>query len=69
MSLSVIIFECNTVDNPRDWWIETSATHHICADKTMFSNYHKQRGEQLLMGNSTSSKVEELGKITLKMNS
>ncbi|KAK6140967.1 hypothetical protein DH2020_025285 [Rehmannia glutinosa] len=39
LDLSAVVFEANMVDNPREWWIDTGATRHICADKEMFSSY------------------------------
>ncbi|KAK6145739.1 hypothetical protein DH2020_022559 [Rehmannia glutinosa] len=69
MSLAVVVSECNNVGNPREWWVDTGATRHICADKAMFSNYKLVGGELLFMENSASSKVEGQGKITLKMTS
>ena len=46
------------------------ATRHVCSDKKMFSSYQTiDNGEQLFMGNSSSSKVEGQGKVVLKMTS
>ena len=25
--------------NPKEWWIDTDATHHVCLDKKMFSTF------------------------------
>ena len=48
--------------------MDTGATRHVCSDKKMFSSYHSiDNGEQLFMGNSSSSKVEGQGKVILKM--
>uniref|UniRef100_A0A2N9EQN5 Integrase catalytic domain-containing protein n=1 Tax=Fagus sylvatica TaxID=28930 RepID=A0A2N9EQN5_FAGSY len=42
---------------------------HICSDKKMFSTYQSVGyGEQLFMGNSSTSKVEGKGKVVLKMS-
>lgn len=60
ISLTMIVSECNTIGNPRDWWVDIGATRHICANKTMFSNYHELRGEQLFMRNSASSRLKSL---------
>ena len=50
--------------------MDTGATRHICADKKMFTSYSTvDNGEQLFMGNSSTSKVEGQGKIVLKMTS
>ena len=31
--------ECNLVGNPKEWWIDSAATCHVCAIKGMFSSY------------------------------
>ena len=50
--------------------MDTGATRHICSDKKMFSSYEAiNDGEQLFMGNSSTSKVEGKGKVILKMTS
>ena len=50
--------------------MNTWATRHICSDKKMFSSYQSiDNGEQLFMGNSSSSKVEGQGKVVLKITS
>ncbi|XP_010559029.2 PREDICTED: probable WRKY transcription factor 19 [Tarenaya hassleriana] len=56
-------------DNPREWWIDTGATHHICANKWMFTTYDTVTGESCYMGNSAASKVEGKGSVNLKMTS
>ena len=48
--------------------MDTGATRHICSDKKMFSSYEAiNDGEQLFMGNSSTSKVEGKRKVILKM--
>ena len=64
------VFEINLVNNTNDWWVDTGATRHICSDKKLFSTYqYVGYGEQLFMGNSSTSKVEGKGKVILKMTS
>ena len=36
LMLSIVVFETNMVDNRKDWWIDTRATHHVCLDRKMF---------------------------------
>ena len=71
MNLSVVVSEVNfTGSNTKEWWVDTGATRHVCSDKKMFSSYQTiDNGEQLFMGNSSSSKVEGQGKVVLKMTS
>ena len=50
--------------------MDIGATRYICSDKKMFSSYEEiNEREQLLMGNSSTSKVEGKGKIILNMTS
>ena len=65
-----IVSQVNLVGNTKEWWVDTRATRHICSDKKMFSSYEAiNDGEQLFMGNSSTSKVEGKGKVILKMTS
>ena len=42
--------------NPKEWWIDTSATRHVCFDKMMFSTFEPtETGEKGFMGNSATS--------------
>jgi len=70
INLSAVVSEANLVGNPKEWWVDTGATRHICADKKMFTTYKVvENGEPLYMGNSSTSKIEGTGKIVLKMTS
>ena len=70
INLSAVVSEANLVGNPKEWWVDTGATRHICADKKIFTSYSiVDNGEQLFMGNSSNSKVDGQGKIVLKMTS
>ena len=69
MNLSAVVSEVNFISsNTKEWWVDTRATRHVCSNKKMFSSYQTiDNGEQLFMGNSSSSKVEGQGKVVLKM--
>ncbi|KAA0042920.1 pol polyprotein [Cucumis melo var. makuwa] len=70
IDLCAVISECNMVGNSKEWWVDTGATRHICANKNMFTSYVSvSNGEQLFMGNSFTSKVKAQGKVILKMTS
>ena len=70
ISFSAVVSEVNLVGNTKEWWVDTEATRHICSDKKMFSSYEAiNDGDQLFMGNSSTSKVEGKGKVILKMTS
>ena len=65
MNLSAIVFEVSFIgSNTKEWLVDTGATRHVFSDKKMFSSYHSiDNGEQLFIGNSSSSKVEGQGKV------
>lgn len=70
MNLSAMVSEVNLVANAKEWWIDTGATRHVCCDKNMFSTYQEiNHGEQLFMGNASTSTVQGIGNIVLKMTS
>ena len=71
MNLLVVVSEVNFIgSSTKEWWVDTWATRHVFSDKKMFSSYQSiDNGEQLFMGNSSSSKVEGQGKVVLKMTS
>ena len=68
--LVAVISEVNLVDsNPKEWWLDTGATRHVCSDKNAFSNLKLHEGEKLYMGNSATSEVKGKGTVFLKMTS
>ncbi|KAH9705270.1 hypothetical protein KPL70_011800 [Citrus sinensis] len=71
INLSTVVSEVNLVgSNPREWWIDTGATRHVCSDKGLFTSFEVvSNGEKLFMGNSATSEIEGQGKVILKMTS
>ena len=70
INLSAMVFEVNLVgSNPKEWWIDTGATRHVCSSKEMFTSFEPLDGEKVFMGNSASSTIEGHGKVLLKMTS
>ena len=71
MHISAIVSEMNMIGfNLKEWWVDTGATRHIYSDKMMFTSYNEvKNGDQLYMGNSTTSVVEGKGTMVLKMTS
>ena len=69
IDLTVVIYEVNLVgSNPKEWWIDTGATCHVCYHKKMFSTFEPiEIGEKVFMGNSTTSDIKGQGKMVLKM--
>ncbi|RVX18934.1 hypothetical protein CK203_007047 [Vitis vinifera] len=45
------------------------ATRHVCGERNMFSTYVLVNGRNLIMGNSTTSRVVGIGKMVLKTTS
>jgi hypothetical protein len=52
-----------------EWWIDTDANIHVCADISMFSSYQIGGTTFLLMGNGTHARVLGDGTVTLKFTS
>ncbi|XP_070013388.1 uncharacterized protein [Nicotiana sylvestris] len=56
------------VENPKEWWIDYGATHHVCVVREVFAIYAPIGPEETLsMGNSATVEIEGCGKIYLKM--
>ena len=66
--LCAMLLECNLVGNPREWWIDSGASCHVCANKELFSSYTPAPTvEKLFMENSDTVKVKGTGKVLLNM--
>ncbi|MDV3192908.1 MAG: hypothetical protein Q8840_03050, partial [Sweet potato little leaf phytoplasma] len=56
------------VGNPREWWMDSGATLHVCANKKLFSSLSPAQVDEIIyMDNSDTAKVEGTGKVGLKM--
>nr|GFC94077.1 uncharacterized protein [Tanacetum cinerariifolium] len=66
-----MISEINLVGtNHGDWWIDTGATRHVCADKSMFHSFKTvDNGQKLYMGNFATTDIKGEGDVILKMTS
>ena len=71
LDLKVVISEVNLVgSNSKEWWIDTSATRHVCSDKKMFSTFEPiETREKVYMGNFATSEIKGQGNVVLKMTS
>ncbi|GKG02294.1 retrotransposon protein, putative, ty1-copia subclass, partial [Tanacetum coccineum] len=55
-----MISEVNLVgSNNNGWWVDTGATRHVCADKSMFHSFRAVDGHKLYMGNSRQASSRE----------
>ncbi|KAF3615914.1 putative glucan endo-1,3-beta-glucosidase A-like [Capsicum annuum] len=41
--------KCNLVGNPRDCWIDSSATRHVCANKKLFALYSPTQDDRIFI--------------------
>ena len=71
IKLTIVISKVNLVgSNPKEWWIDTGATRHVCSDKKMFSTFEPiETREKVFMENFTTLKIKGQGKVILKMTS
>lgn len=68
--IAAVISEVNLVGNIAEWIVDTGASRHFCANKDMFTEFEKtEGGEEVFMGNSSSSEVLGKGKVLLKLTS
>jgi hypothetical protein len=52
-----------------EWWIDTGANIHVCADISLFSSYQVGGAGSLLMGNGSHARVLGIGTGNLKLTS
>ncbi|GJS01455.1 retrovirus-related pol polyprotein from transposon TNT 1-94 [Tanacetum coccineum] len=66
-----MISEVNLVGtNHGVWWIDTGATRHVYADKSMFHSFRAvDNGQKLYMGNFATADIKGEGDVVLKMTS
>ncbi|PHT45163.1 hypothetical protein CQW23_14321 [Capsicum baccatum] len=57
--LCAMFTECNLMGNPREWWIDSGATRHVCTNKELFSSFAPAQVEEMLyMANSATAKIK-----------
>ncbi|PHT69058.1 hypothetical protein T459_28545 [Capsicum annuum] len=56
--LCAMFSEYNLTGNPRKWWMNSGATHHVCANKELFSSFAPAQVEEIIyMANSVTAKI------------
>jgi hypothetical protein len=58
-----------SVCHSSEWWIDTGANIHVCADISMFSSYQVARASSMMMGNGSRAFVQGIGTVNLKFTS
>jgi hypothetical protein len=52
-----------------EWWIDTGANIHVCADISLFLAYQTGGAGSLLIGNGSHVRVLGVGTVNLKLTS
>ena len=67
-NLVAMISEINLLeDHDMGWWIDSSATRHVCKNITLFKNMEQVDNDTVLyMGNATSALVLGIGNVELE---
>jgi len=61
--------ELNYVFNSNDWFINSGANVHVCADKKLFSLYQETSTRTVNMGNGSIEHVLGVGQVKLELSS
>jgi hypothetical protein len=64
-----ILLTVLSVCHSPEWWIDTDANIHVCADISLFSFYQVGGTRSLLMGNGSHTRVLGVGMVNLKLTS
>ncbi|XP_073224880.1 uncharacterized protein [Cicer arietinum] len=60
-----MITEINLVGGSDGWWIDTGASHHVCYDHAMFKTYTAAEDKKVLLGDSHTTNVADIGDVEL----
>src|SRR3989337_223609 len=63
------LFTVLSVCQSTDWWVDTGANIHVCADVSLFSSYQVARDCSVLMGNGSHASIHGVGTVDLKFTS
>jgi len=64
-----MITEINMVGGYDGWWIDTSASRHVCFDRAMFKTYTTVEDQKVLLGDSHTTEVAGIRDLELKFTS
>ena len=64
-SLPIVLLVCHSPE----WWMDTRANIHVCADASLFSSYQVSGTRALLMGNGSHAHVLGVDTVILKFTS
>ncbi|KAK0602070.1 hypothetical protein LWI29_030047 [Acer saccharum] len=65
-----MISEINALEDDTAWWIDSSATRHVCMDRSLFTTNEKvDDGNILYMGNSSTATIEGKGNVRIEFTS
>ena len=63
VTLFAMVSEMNLVgSNPKEWWIDTTTTRHVCSNNELFISFKPINWEKIFRGNSASSVIEGQGR-------
>jgi len=55
-----MLFQVTSPSNNSDWWLDTSATCHICSNKNLFSTYIAIKENMSMIDRSTAVVLETI---------
>jgi hypothetical protein len=64
MDFSVVVLEISLVENPRQWWVDTGSTRHICSDRSEFSFMPQSRAKRCTWAMTPPLKCRGLEKLS-----
>lgn len=64
---SAEVLKISNIDSKRKWIIDSDCTFHMCPIKTWFENFIELDGAHVILENSKTYKVFDIGIVRLKM--
>lgn len=65
----VMTTEINIVCGSDSWWIDISASHHVCYDRAMFKTYTNAEDKKVMLGDAHATNVAGIGNVELNFTS